>query len=160
MKKTAKKQKIISVQFQDETKVHPALKEYFGYCLFKASARMRSLMDNALVDLKMQTHHFGILKILEMSGPISQIQLGEELGIDKASMVKLIDLLEKNNFVSRQAHPNDRRIKNIKLTALGKKSIKNCNSLKDKVEAEFFSSIELSHRNLLRKLIPLLLPKH
>ena len=66
MKKTVKRQKKIPVQFHDETKVHPALSEYFGYCLFKASARLRALMDLALEAHQIQTHHLGILKILEL----------------------------------------------------------------------------------------------
>ncbi len=40
---------------------------------------------------------FGILRLLQLLGPMSQITLGQDLGIDKASMVKFIDGIEKKN---------------------------------------------------------------
>ena len=109
MMKALKKSKAIPVKFKDEMKINPALREYFGYCFFKAGARLRLLMDEALQSHRMQCHHFGIMRVLKINTIISQIQLGDELGIDKASMVKLIDHLEKNKYVTRQTDTKDRR---------------------------------------------------
>ncbi len=157
MLKTAKQHKTIPVQFKDETKVHPALKEYFGYCLFKASAQYRHLMNEALSEHKMQTHHLGILKILEKSGPISQIQLGDELGIDKASMVKLLDHLEKTGHLKRMTDLKDRRIKNIKMTRAGEKAIQICHQTTKKVEEKFFKNLNTTQEKIIKKIVCLLI---
>ena len=136
----------------------PLLRDYFGYSLFKASARLRSLMDQALAKYEMQSHHLGIIKLLQLKGSISQIQIGDELGIDKASMVKLIDQLEKEKYVSRQTDKKDRRIKNIILTNKGIKTIQQCDSVKKNVETQFFSKLASEEVTLLKRLMPLLLP--
>lgn len=147
-----------AVTFQDETKVHPVLREYFGYCLFKAGARLRMLMDKALESKNLQTHHLGILKLLKVVGPTSQIDLGDALGFDKASMVKLIDHLESMKFVIRQTDPNDRRIKNIQITAKGRAETDECSMRKGNVEKDFFANVTDEEREFLRRVIPKLLP--
>lgn len=158
MAKKKTKQKPTSIKFHDETKVHPVLREYFGYCLFKVSARLRMIMDKALEPRKLQTHHLGILKLLKVNGPTSQIDLGDALGMDKASMVKLIDHLESLKFVTRQTDPQDRRIKKVQITAKGNAETETCVMLKGNVEKDFFGSVTAEERDFLRRIIPKLLP--
>lgn len=157
IKKSSLKKKLsrsnIFVQFQDETKVHPALKEYFGYCFNKASIIFRRIMENAMAPHGLQTHHLGILKVLELNGPTSQNQLGEELGIDKASMVKLVDLLEKDGWVKRETQSSDRRVKNISLTSDGAKRIKLCVETKTQVEKKFFQGLSDQEVSRLKELV-------
>lgn len=158
MAQTKTKRKPTRIQFKDETKVHPALREYFGYCLFKASARLRMIMDKALEPRKIQVHHLGILKVLKVQGPLSQIDLGDALGFDKASMVKLIDHLESLKFVLRKTDPQDRRIKNVQITPKGIAETETCVMLKGNVEKDFFGSLSIEEREFLRRTIPKLLP--
>lgn len=152
-----KQKKLTSLKYSDETKVHPALRDYMGYCFFKASAKLRSLMDRRLQAYKLQSYHVGILKVIEKNTFLSQITIGDELGIDKASMVKLIDHLESNKFVLRKSDSKDRRVKNIELTQLGKKMILQCEAHRAEVENEFFSKITKSEARLIKKILPQLL---
>ncbi len=149
---------MINVKFKDEMKVNPALREYFGYCFFKAGARLRLLMDQAMSSHHIQCHHFGIMRLLKIKSGISQIELGDELGIDKASMVKLIDHLEGSKYVTRQTDKTDRRIKNVYITARGSKVIVFCDLIKVDVEKEFFKNITGADQKILKRLMPLLLP--
>lgn len=158
-KKTARRKfQTTVIKFANETKIHPGLKEYFGYCLIKASAWLRKLHDEELKNQNIQTHHLGLLKVLEIGGPISQIQLGEELGIDKTSMVKLIDHLEKFKYVERQPHPTDRRIKNVKMTKYGLEAMRRCSLIKKEIEKKFFKNLNAEEQAQLRILISRLLP--
>ena len=159
MKRKTSAQPANSVKYQDETKVHPVLEEYFGYCLFKASAWMRSIQDEMLKDHHVQSFHLGVLKVLEISGSKSQIQLGDEMGIDKASMVKLIDHLEKNKLVQRQGHLTDRRVKNVLITSKGLKLIKDCVKARAEVESRFFKNLTASEEKIFRRLVSLVLPE-
>ena len=156
--KNAKSAKL-TVKFQDETRVHPVLKEYVGYCLFKASAWLRSIQDAALKEHKVQSHHLGVLKVLEVSGRQSQIQLGDEMGFDKASMVKIIDHLEKQKLVERQPHPTDRRVKNVMITARGLKLIKTSGEVREKVEKQFFGDLTSDEQKIFRQLISRVIPQ-
>lgn len=146
------------VQFQDETRVHPVLKEYVGYCLFKASAWLRSIQDEALKSHHVQSLHLGVLKVLEVSGRQSQIRLGDEMGFDKASMVKIIDHLEQQNLVERQPHPTDRRIKNVTITSKGLKLIKTSSKVRGQVEKLFFKNLSMAEQKVFRRLISQVIP--
>ena len=50
---------------------------------------------------------------------LGQGELAEEMGIEGPSLVRLIDLLEKEGLVERRDVPNDRRTKGVWLTAKG-----------------------------------------
>ena len=146
-------QKTQHIQYQDETKVHPALIKYCGYCLNKAAVLLRTMMNDELKGFKVITSDLALLKMIEAGELISQIQLGEQLGIDKASMVKLIDSLEKRKMVERITHPTDRRVKNIQLTQTGHKILEKCHGAKIRAEKKFFSSLTLDEEKVFRKLI-------
>lgn len=59
-------------------------------------------------------------------------ELAEHLGITKQAVSKIIDYLEKNNYVMRKTHPTDKRGKIIVLTERGLEVMK----AKDEILAE------------------------
>lgn len=59
--------------------------------------------------------------IARNSGTINQCQLGDELLIDKASMVRIIDNLSESGMIERTVNPDDRREHLLKLTEEGEK---------------------------------------
>lgn len=152
----AKKTQVVN--YNDETKVHPALTKYVGYCLMKSSAWLKAIMCEELEKIKVYPAQLGLLKVIEANGLISQIKLGAETGIDKASIVKLIDDLESKKMVERIPHPTDRRVKNIQMTAHGKKVFNTCHSAKVRAEKKFFSQLSNSEEQAFRKMILKLLP--
>src|SRR5476649_2464741 len=81
--------------------VHPALKEYFTYRFYKLALRLRAEVNEALQKHGILGIQLGLIRVLELEGPASQVSLGRSLGIDKATMVKLLDDLERNGFVQR-----------------------------------------------------------
>ncbi|MBC7752901.1 MAG: MarR family transcriptional regulator [Moraxellaceae bacterium] len=151
-------QKNILPNYQDETKVHPALIKYCGYCLNKATVLLRTLMNQEMQAFNLTTVDLALLKIIEEGELISQIQLGDQLGIDKASMVKLIDSLEKRKMVERLTHPSDRRVKNLQLTKMGKKTLGNCQKAKLRAEKKFFQPLNLAEEKAFREIIKKLIP--
>ncbi len=158
MKKNSVKTNAASIHFLDETKVHPALTEYFGYCLTKSALWLKSLHNEALRKFKIQSHHVGILKVLDFSGPISQIKLGDELGVDKASMVKCIDYLEQQGLVARTGDLKDRRIKNVSLTNQGRKLLKSWMRIRPEIEDQFLKNLSSSEQKVFKNLIYRLVP--
>ena len=55
--------------------------------------------------------------------PMSQRQLSELLSIDASDMVRLIDNLENNNWVTRERDPKDRRRQIVAATKKGSKAL-------------------------------------
>lgn len=140
-----------------ESKVHPVLASFFGYAFTKTAMIYKLRFIDDMKTLGIIGPQCGILYILSHSGPQSQIKLGGELGIDKATMVKLIDELEKMNFVSRTSDLVDRRIKMIALTSHGKKSLPKITAIRDKNEENFLSVLTQSEQQSLKSIVAKLL---
>lgn len=140
-----------------ESKVHPVLATFFGYAYTKTALIYKMKFVEDLKSIGIIGPQCGILYILNHSGPQSQIKLGGELGIDKATMVKLIDELEKMNFVSRTSDLVDRRIKMIALTSHGKKSLPRITAIRDKNEEKFLSVLSPSEQQSLKSIVSKLL---
>jgi len=123
------------------TVIHPALKEYFTYRFYKLAIRLRADVNDALEKHGILGIHLGIMRVLEIEDAASQIALGRSLGIDKATMVKLLDDLEKSGLVQRVAAEADRRIKYIRLTAKGVKLLRLATKVRESVEKHFFRAL-------------------
>jgi DNA-binding MarR family transcriptional regulator len=153
MKARGKKLPQITMQALDCAKVHPALKGYFSYCFHKTALRYRSKIEACLAQFNLIPPQLGILRVIEASGPMSQIALGEELGIDKATMVKLIDGLEKPQYIRRVGDTKDRRIKLIYITPKGKKVFEKGVKVGKKIEENFLSVLTETERKSLKEII-------
>lgn len=141
----------------NDTVVHPDLKNFFSYCLYKSAVRMKALLDLRLAEHGLITSHLGILRILESGGPISQVELGRTMGIDKATMVKLIDALEAKKFVIRKGSTGDRRVKLIQITPAGVAKKRELVHLREKVERDFLAHLTEAERQSLKTILPKLL---
>lgn len=67
---------------------------------------------------------FSALALVHANPGIAQVELSSELGIDKASMVALIDRLEDAGWILRTRSSEDRRRQGITLTANGERTYK------------------------------------
>ncbi|WP_413944706.1 MarR family winged helix-turn-helix transcriptional regulator [Bdellovibrio sp. HCB-162] len=133
--------------------VHPALKVYFGYCLSKAALKHKSMLAKELDKYKIVSPQLGIMKLLQINGPASQISLGQDMHIDKASMVKFIDGLEKQKYVRRVPDKNDRRIKLVELTEKGLKDLQKLARIRQEIEDEFLSPLSAKEKESLREIV-------
>jgi DNA-binding MarR family transcriptional regulator len=70
---------------------------------------------------------FSALLLARANPGIAQIEIAKQLGIDKASVVALVDRMEDAGWVTRRRSTHDRRRQGIFLTAEGTKT---CRSLK------------------------------
>lgn len=90
----------------------------------------------------------GVLNRLA-AGPISQHELGEQLGIDRTTIVELIDDLEAKGVVVRQRNPADRRSYSLLLTPKGRTVQKRASTAFDAAADEFFAPLEPGERRVL-----------
>ena len=81
-----------------------------------------------------------LLTLIEEEG-LYQKELAEVLEIENATMVRLIDGLERQAFVERQAVEGDRRAKRIVMTAEGKKLAEQVVSLAADVRSDLLESV-------------------
>jgi DNA-binding MarR family transcriptional regulator len=136
------------------TTVHPMFRSKLCYSLSKTGVLFRSLLEDSLKQYKIVPPQGGILHILNGYGEFNQNLLGQEMSIDKASMVKFIDGLEKLGLVKRTTDPNDRRAKLIALTTKGKTVQKKISEIHLNLEKEIMKDFSAKEVEVLRELMP------
>lgn len=129
------------VVYQDVSKIHPALRGYLGYCLHKATTIFKSKMNEIFEAHDMQGHHFAILSVIATDSDVNQIKICDEIGIDKASMVKITDHLEKHRLIERVGSKEDRRVKNLHITSRGQKFLQMAKAKRAEIENSFLSAL-------------------
>ncbi|RYZ75930.1 MAG: MarR family transcriptional regulator, partial [Proteobacteria bacterium] len=111
----------------ENVSLHPVMAKHLGYCLYKAAFKFRAMIDQMMASEGLIAPQFGIMNILFASEGLNQNNLGLQMGIDKATIVKLIDALENSGFVVRVASEQDRREKILRVTKAGEKFLAKIN---------------------------------
>jgi len=74
--------------------------------------------------LGLEPGEFALLRAVAASNGEAQNALAERLRISPSWMVAVVDELEKGGLLERRPHARDRRVRNLHLTAAGKKALK------------------------------------
>ena len=74
--------------------------------------------------LELEPGEFALLRAVAASEGESQNALAERLHISPSWMVAIVDQLERRELLERKPHARDRRVRNLNLTAGGKKLLK------------------------------------
>jgi DNA-binding MarR family transcriptional regulator len=85
------------------------LKESIGFLVTRVHARMHREFAAVLEPLRIEPRDFGTLTALQATGPISQAELARHMGVSGASMVQIVDDLERRGLIERQRLASDRR---------------------------------------------------
>jgi DNA-binding MarR family transcriptional regulator len=138
------------------TAVVPALARYTGHLLRAAYV---AALDYAREDLPAdaQPRVFGILSVLAATGPRSQRELGEQLGVNRTIMVKVIDAMEAAGLLERRRNPADRRSYALQPTAEGLAKLAALRPAVLEMEAAFTAPLKRSGRARLNALLRTLL---
>ncbi len=94
----------------------------------------------------------GVLS-LRAEGPTVQQGLGEQLGIDRTTVVELIDELERQGVVERRRNPADRRSYALHLTAKGRSVQKRASRAFDEAAAEYFAPLAPAEQKALADML-------
>lgn len=91
-----------------------------GFLLARAHLIAREGADSALSKLGLTMKGFAALATLISDGPSSQQQLSRRIRMDPATMVDVIDALERSGHIVRRRNPDDRRAYSLHPTAKGR----------------------------------------
>ena len=105
--------------------VAPELSQSAGFLLSKAADQIERRFADALRPHNISPREYGVLASIARQGPQSQQQLGERLGIDRTTMVNIIDALEDNGLATRIRDRIDRRRYAITLSSEGERLLHN-----------------------------------
>ena len=130
----------------------------------RLSARLTYLLKRALVDLEgLHAEHLapvgvsgrelGVLLLLDGRDPESQQQAAERLGVDRTTMVGLVDGLEAKGLVARRADAGDRRRNVLELTENGQKALVRAVRASDEAERQLLAELDDDESAQLRTLL-------
>ena len=124
-----------------------------GMLLAAAHTRSRAALNEALRPLGLNARGLTVMLALPMYGPVSQRDLIERIGIDKSTMVRIIDELQDGGLVSRERSPHDRRAYTIVLTRRGEQVVEEARRIAVRVGEELFGSFTEAERDRLVDLL-------
>lgn len=96
---------------------------------------------------------FGVLTLIAENDGLKQSELGAALGIDRSTMVTVIDRLESRGLVVRAPSPSDRRSYALRLSSDGRRLMQELTPRVREHEAAIAASLSASEK---RQLISLL----
>ena len=127
------------------------LTRYTGFLVAKAHQRLFSIFAEECRKQAVEVPHAGILHLLQEFGPMSQQELGRKLRIDRTTMVKFIDSLEKHKFARRKNHPQDRRAYLVEITDSGSKVLATVSKIAERMEEELLVHYSEPERRVIRR---------
>lgn len=115
--------------------------ERIGFLLKHAHERWLALHRSALQPYGINGRQLAVLLVLDSGGGASQQDAANELGVDRTTMVGLIDELENLGLVERKADAIDRRRNAVVLTTRGNVTLGKARAASDAAEASFLAPL-------------------
>jgi len=119
----------------------PELTRRLGYLLKHAQQALYELTAAALEPYGINGRELAVLMVLAGREPASQQQAAQRLGIDRTTMVAILDTLEGKGLVSRHPHADDRRRNVVELTDVGQDTLKRAKEAGDAAERTFLAPL-------------------
>ncbi|AQZ60381.1 Transcriptional regulator, MarR family [[Actinomadura] parvosata subsp. kistnae] len=129
-----------------------------AYLLKHANARLSDLMGPALEPCGIDSREYGVLSVLGRSEPMSQLEAAQRMGIDRTTMVAMVDGLERKGLVGRRPHPADRRKNIVEPTERGREVLAEAGRLVAAAEEEFLAPLPDADARQLRDALERLIP--
>jgi DNA-binding MarR family transcriptional regulator len=96
------------------------LNDFVTYHLRRAQVTSFNNFASAISDMKITPGQFGVLTLIYSNESISQSAVARALGVERSTMVAVIDILEKRALVKRNPSPTDRRSNALILSEEGR----------------------------------------
>jgi DNA-binding MarR family transcriptional regulator len=129
----------------------PALTDRLGYLLKHAQLRLAELTASALAPLRISGRECAVLIAIDDQAPQSQQEVARRMGVDRTTMVALIDDLENKGLVERRQDPDDRRKNVVALTDTGRTTLRQATAATRKAERRFLGALSDEDGAMLRK---------
>ena len=114
-----------------------------GYLLKHAQQRLYELTAAELAPYGISGRELSVLLVLDALGPTSQQDAARRLGVDRTTMVALIDALEAKSVVVRRPYEEDRRRNVVEFTERGYELFTQARVASDEAERRFLSPLAL-----------------
>jgi DNA-binding MarR family transcriptional regulator len=130
-----------------------------GYLLKHAQQQFSELTATRFAPLGISGREAGVLRAVGRGGegPASQGEVARRLGVDRTTMVALIDDLQNKGLVLRRQDPDDRRKNAVELTDAGRVALRRADEAADEVERSFLAPLTDAEAEQFRRALRVLM---
>jgi DNA-binding MarR family transcriptional regulator len=115
--------------------------DVLGYLLKHAHLALEQRTDAALADVGLTARDLGVLRVIAGGEARSQQEVATVLGVDRTSMVALLDALERRGVVARKPSERDRRRNIVELTPDGRRLFQRAEQRSTEAEQAFTAAL-------------------
>jgi DNA-binding MarR family transcriptional regulator len=130
---------------------------HLGYLLKHVQLRFSELGAAALGPVGINGREAAVLRAIDNPHPLAQGEIARRMGIDRTTMVALIDDLQARGFVRRRQDPGDRRKNVVELTDVGQDITRQAAKAGQQVEQTFLSPLSAEEAEQFKKTLRALL---
>ncbi|MFI5681540.1 MarR family winged helix-turn-helix transcriptional regulator [Streptomyces cellulosae] len=125
------------------------LSSRLGYLLKHVYLRLTEESARALAPHGIDGRELAVLAVLDAHDGLSQLEAAGKLGIDRTTMVALVDALEGKELVERRRSPQDRRKNIVQLTPAGAERLRDAEFARQEMERRFLAPLSSPDATLL-----------
>tara|TARA_R110002095_G_scaffold173545_2_gene150917 strand:+ start:2051 stop:2506 length:456 start_codon:yes stop_codon:yes gene_type:complete len=89
--------------------------ESVGYWITITSHFYQDALNQELLPYGITFRQFQVIGWLVYEGPLSQVDLAERMMIEPPTLVRILDRMERDQWIKRESDPEDRRRKVVKV---------------------------------------------
>jgi MarR family transcriptional regulator for hemolysin len=127
--------------------------EFAGQLFFRIWRATHTRTAEALDSIGLTPALFAVLNVVGAREGAIQQELGAALGIDRSTMVSLIDQLEAAGLAERRPSAADRRAREVAITPRGRRSLQRARKVIVRVEDEVLAGLTAGERHELLALL-------
>jgi MarR family transcriptional regulator, lower aerobic nicotinate degradation pathway regulator len=93
--------------------------EDIGFVVNKVGERINRQIERVIQPQGLNVRQYGLLLLLQAQGAQAQIELSQQVGVDRTTVMRTVDLLEAQGLVRRDPDLTDRRKHSVNITDMG-----------------------------------------
>jgi DNA-binding MarR family transcriptional regulator len=128
----------------------PELAHRLSYLFKHAQLRLAELTGAALAPLRITGRELAVLLVIAEEPPASQLRIATRMGVDRTTMVAIIDELERKGLVERRPDEVDRRRNVTALTSAGRTTTRQAAAAAEKAERRFLEPLSADDAAIVR----------
>jgi DNA-binding MarR family transcriptional regulator len=127
--------------------------EFTGQLLFRLWRASHTHAAEALESVGLTPPLFALLNVIAAREGAIQQELGTTMGIDRTTMVSLVDQLEHAGLAKRRPSERDRRAREVVITPRGRKLLARARGLLSQAEEDVLAGLTAAQRRDLAALL-------
>ena len=124
-----------------------------GRLIYLTSLNLRNYAEKMLSPYDLTVEQFHLLKNTSRVTGYSQNQLCDHVGKKPANITRILDRLEKKQWIERRVHPTDRRSSLVFLTLEGERMVNSVSKHFEAYSSRFIKGVSSSEEQVFRDVL-------